>query len=349
MNDFIKSMNLSEKFKMDEFYSLFKSDSSKFNSNLFASLKKIHSTKDFLNYSNGNIKIILENLNNIFPISFKLEKKGKENEEKEKIDKYITSISNISSLFLLIQKNIESLNSLINTIKNYIQKLYKEDTINENIKEKIISSLNDLVGGKIFSPPKNLSRRSTKEYSFEVNTDNEKPNLNINEIFFPEMITPKFENINEKENLTLTSIKDAINFETSIVRMDSNLTLSKMNFVFEEELGPKAIIEKTKSHDDYQKPLRSKKKNKFEDLKNIIKSKDFIYEFLNEIYTLYKEKKISLQKKLELKQLIISDYQYICEKFNKNYDMNDGVNENIKRFLLEYIKDYDKNKVLNVK
>lgn len=351
MYEFIKSINLSEELKVKELYSLFKSNSSQFNSEFKASLKKFKSTKDFLNYSNGNAKITLEKLNNLFSIPFEIEKKEKEKVNNSEIDNYIASISKIIFLFLLIQKNVESLYNLLKSTKNYIQKFYKEGTIKQDVKEKIDSYLNELNGSFMISTQKNFSRRSTQEFSFDTNfeflkslTQNEPEtnNLNVEEIIFPEIKTPKFKNDSEKENLKFTNIKGAINNEEPLNRLDSSLTLSKMKFAFKEDLELESKLQKTKSQDNYNMINKSKKKNNYENLQEFFKTKEFIHEILNEIYNLYKENQINSERKLELKQFIISNYKCISEKFYKIYDTNYNINENIKRFLKEYIKNNEK-------
>ena len=115
-----------------------------------------------------------------------------------------------------------------------------------------------------------------------------------------------------------------------------------MKFAFKEELEIESKLEKTKSQDNYKIINKSKKKNNYENLKKFFKTKEFIHEILNEIYNLYKENKINSERKLELKQFIISNYKYISEKFYNFYDTNYNTNENIKRFLMEYIKNNEK-------
>ena len=104
------------------------------------------------------------------------------------------------------------------------------------------------------------------------------------------------------------------------------------------EVEPLPQLEKTKSHDNYKISNNiNQKSKKNKDIKN--KKKLILYAFLNEINNLYKEKKINSMKKIELKQLIISDNKFIFEKFNNFDNINkNNINDNIKIFLLNHLK-----------
>ena len=51
---------------------------------------------------------------------------------------------------------------------------------------------------------------------------------------------------------------------------------------------------------------------------------------------MYKENEINLDKKIELKQIIISDYKELYKNFYNSFDEYKSLNENIKNFLMKY-------------
>ena len=54
----------------------------------------------------------------------------------------------------------------------------------------------------------------------------------------------------------------------------------------------------------------------------------------------FEEKKINSNKKIELKQLIISDYNDISINFYNFYEENNSISDNIKKFLISnFIKE----------
>ena len=114
-----------------------------------------------------------------------------------------------------------------------------------------------------------------------------------------------------------------------------------------QELEPIIQLEKRNSHDNYKMSNNSKKNSRKNNQnlnkkieKFIFNKKYFLWAFLNEITNLYKEKKINSNKKIELKQLIISDYNDISLNFYNFYDENNNINDNIKKFLISnYIKE----------
>ena len=339
MFDFIKSLNLSEELKNKEIYSLFKSDSSEINLEFISSLQKFNTTEELLNYyTKENTKDILNNFINLSSIAFKIS-------EENYSEKYISKISKIIFLFLLIQKNIESLYNILKQTKKYIRKFYIDNKIKSKYIKNIINSyINDLFI-YLNDSQKNYSRRSTKDNSFSsLRKGLSNSYLNEDEFVFSEIKTPRFEEEEEENNIKENNfeyIKEAINNENKLIKIDSSLTLSKMDFVMSEELEPIAQLEKGKSHDYYKDTNNSKKNSrktnqilnkKIEKL--IFNKKDFLWAFLNEITKLYKEKKINSNKKIELKQLIISDYNNISLNFYNFYDENNSICDNIKKFLI---------------
>ena len=335
MINFFKSLDLSDEIKVNEIYDLFKSNSSELNLKFLSSLQKFNNVEELINYYTK------ENSKNIFNIFTKLSsissKIYKNSENSFNDEEYITGISNIILLILIIKKNLIVLNDILNKMKNYIKKYPT------NISIKINNYINNLIDSTFFYTQKNNSRRSTKDSSF-ITFSEKKVDLNSDDeevLFYSEINTPKFEeenNNNEKNILFFESIKNVFNKEETTQKFDSSLTLAKMNFAMNGEVEPLPQLEKTKSHDNYKLSNNiNQKSKKNKDIKN--KKKLILYAFLNEINNLYKEKKINSMKKIELKQLIISDNKFIFEKFNNFDNINkNNINDNIKIFLLNHLK-----------
>ena len=335
MINFFKSLDLSDEIKVNEIYDLFKSNSSELNLKFLSSLQKFNNVEELINYYTK------ENSKNIFNIFTKLSsissKIYKNSENSFNDEEYITGISNIILLILIIKKNLIVLNDILNKMKNYIKKYPT------NISIKINNYINNLIDSTFFYTQKNNSRRSTKDSSI-ITFSEKKVDLNSDDeevLFYSEINTPKFEeenNNNEKNILFFESIKNVFNKEETTQKFDSSLTLAKMNFAMNGEVEPLPQLEKTKSHDNYKLSNNiNQKSKKNKDIKN--KKKLILYAFLNEINNLYKEKKINSMKKIELKQIIISDNKFIFEKFNNFDNINkNNINDNIKIFLLNHLK-----------
>ena len=304
MFDFIKSLDLSEEIKSNEIYYLFKTDSSEINLNFLSSLQKFKTNQEFLYYyTNQDCKSVIDIFNNISSISSKLCDEEEKNIFINKFDKYISELSNIIFLFLILQKHVELLSNLLLNTKKYINKFYTDFHIPKTIKEKINSGINDLTSCSIVASKRNYSRRSTQEgtvvplikFSGSCLLKNKQQEMNDEEFFFSQISTPKFEeeendviveieesknnssNNSGKENNNLEVIKEAISKKDSVKMCDSSLTLSKMKFTLSPEFKEAKFLEKTKSYDlkkDFEfnnlkvKKGKSFKKNKISLRKN---------------------------------------------------------------------------------
>lgn len=361
MYEFIKSLNLSEELNNNKIYYLFKTESSEENLELFSSLQKFTTFQEFLDYyTNENSNCILDAINNLSSISLKIIN----NKEENYSNKYISGISKIIFLFLLIQKNIELINIIFKETNIYLKKFYLENKVQNIIIERINSCINDLINSSTFIDSKrNNSRASTRENTipcldnniflknfskFEQN-DNSNSNLDEENYIFSEVETPKFEEEgmrNKNENENFIYIKEAINNVKKIKKDDSSLTLLNMDFASEKELRYIPQLEKKKSYDNSKKPKNANKKsknkyfnvnNEKENLSIFNTEKDFLCEFLNEISNLFKEKKINGKEKIELKQIIFSNYKNINYNFCKLFDRKKTLSENIKIFLITHL------------
>ena len=280
MFDFIKSLDLCEEIKTSEIYYLFKTDSSEINLNFLSSLQKFKTNQEFLNYyTNQDSKSVVDIFYNISSITSKFCNDEKNLFNYNKIEQYISGISKIIFLFLILQKHNELFGKILMNAKQYIKKFYIDFHLQKNIKEKINSCINELTCSSIITSKRNYSRRSTKEETI-ISLKNlsgislfknkqQEMNLNSNEngYLFYQINTPKFDeeendvikeneksknelNNNDKQILNNEVNNEIVNKKSSKKFCDSSLTLSKMNFILEPEYEEMKILEKTKSQDN---------------------------------------------------------------------------------------------------
>ena len=322
MLDYIKSLNLSEEIKHDEIYYLFKTESSEINSQFLSTLKKYNTTEELLkDYTNQDCKSAFEIFKDISSIYSKVCNEEGKNTLKSEIDQYVSGLSKVIFLFSMIQKTNELLSNLLKETKKYIKKFYTENNIQNPIKEKINTCINDLMCSSLVISNRNYSRRSTKEGTvrskkFTQNSISKFKHTESNDILnddddtylFSQAETPRFEeednqniiiqeiesNNNSsgpsgKSNVSFDVIKEAISEAHSKKKFDSSLTLSKMNFVLESEIESIAQLEKTKSYNAENDSSQScniiKRRNKSKCIKKI-------KEFKNQNINLGKDKAI---------------------------------------------------------
>lgn len=322
MLDYIKSLNLSEEIKNDEIYYLFKTESSEINSQFLSTLKKYNTTEELLkDYTNQDCKSAFEIFKDISSIYSKVCNEEEKKTLKSEIDQYVSGLSKVIFLFSMIQKTNELLSNLLKETKKYIKKFYTENNIQNPIKEKINTCINDLMCSSLVISNRNYSRRSTKEGTvrskkFTQNSISKFKHTESNDILnddddtylFSQAETPRFEeednqniiiqeiesNNNSsgpsgKSNVSFDVIKEAISEAHSKKKFDSSLTLSKMNFVLESEIESIAQLEKTKSYNAENDSSQScniiKRRNKSKCIKKI-------KEFKNQNINLGKDKAI---------------------------------------------------------
>lgn len=305
MLDYIKSLNLADEIKNDEIYYLFKTESSEINSQFLSTLKKYSTTEELLkDYTNQDCKSALEIFKDISSIFLKV-CNGEENKLKSEIDQYVSGLSKVIFLFSMLQKTNELLSNLIMETKNFIKKFYTENNIQNIIKEKINTCIDDLMCSSLVISNRNYSRRSTKEGTvktirkstgsalskFKPSESYDILNDDDDTCLFSQAETPRFEEENNKNiiiheevnnnssgasgksNFSFDVIKEAISEKHSKKKFDSSLTLSKMNFVLESEMEPMAQLEKTKSYNAENDSKQScnviKRRNKSKCIKKI--------------------------------------------------------------------------------
>ena len=282
MLDFIKSLDLSEEIKSNEIYYLFKTDSSEINLNFLSSLQKFKTNQEFLYYyNNQDYKSVIDIFYNISSITSEICKDEKYLFQNNKNEQYISGVSKIIFLFLILQEYNKLLGKILMNTKQYIKKFYIDFHLQKNTKEKIKSCINDLTCSSIVTSRRNYSRRSTKEEIiislkklsdaclFKNKQQEMNSNSNEDEYLF-QIKTPKFDeeenyiikdnkesknesNNNDKINLNNGVNEILINKKESKKISDSTLTLAKMNFILEPEFEEMKLFEKTKSQDNYQR------------------------------------------------------------------------------------------------
>ena len=297
---------MSEEIKNDEIYYLFKTESSEINSQFLSTLKKYNTTEELLkDYTNQDCKSAFEIFKDISSIYSKVCNEEEKNTLKSEIDQYVSGLSKVIFLFSMIQKTNELLSNLLKETKKYIKKFYTENNIQNPIKEKINTCINDLMCSSLVISNRNYSRRSTKEGTvrskkFTQNSISKFKHTESNDILnddddtylFSQAETPRFEeednqniiiqeiesNNNSsgpsgKSNVSFDVIKEAISEAHSKKKFDSSLTLSKMNFVLESEIESIAQLEKTKSYNAENDSSQScniiKRRNKSKCIKTI--------------------------------------------------------------------------------
>ena len=290
----------------------------------------------------------------------------------------------IVSLLCLIQKINQLQNEIISNTKNYIKNFYKIHKKDAFIREKIDNIINDLISSQITSK-RSISRRSTNDItnsSISFHFDN-KSKILKNKLFDKDRIsnqnsdknldfrsfTPKFEEIQnslEQKKISNNKVKEEIPKRDSI-KIESSMTLQKMNFVQQEEKTEKLtrknlmITDNSKTHRIKNKSCDSsskkRKQNKsrstkiktnffFKNRNNSVNSCDdriiqnerrhILAEILDAINILYKDGNISSDKKINMKQIIISNPKTIIDKYfqyHKDTSKDDIIN--IQCFLLK--------------
>ena len=384
MFDFSTSYELTEELKTNEIYDLFKTESLEFNVNFLSIIEKFPKALDLIeHYTKIDAQNILNLFNKILLTSYRIMNIEEQNIYIPEFELYAFGVSKIISLLCLIQKINQLQTEIIHTTKNYIKTFYKINKKDSYIKEKINNIINDLTSSHII-PNRSISRKSTNDItdtSISLNYDN-KGKILKNKLFEKNSLnskntdksldfrsfTPKFEDIQnnlekklskeieKKESLNSNKKKEDFCCRDSI-KIESSLTLQKMNFVQQDEkhekLTRKNLITdnnntnininnnnankghkiKTKSCDSSSK---KRKKNKsrstkvktsifFKNRNNSVNSCDdriiqnerrhILAELLDAINILYKDGSISSDKKINMKQIIISNPKTIIDKY----------------------------------
>ena len=248
MFDFANSLDLSEELKINDIYELFKTNSSDFNKMLLSNIQKYSNAQQLIcHYIKNDIYSIYNSFNDIQSNLNRII--YRENHEicYSEIETYILGTSKIILFLSLIQKNNQLLMNLLKNTKLYISDFYKNNNKESCIKSKIDLFINELINSSSHFQ-RSYSRRSTNDItnsSICVNLENK--NKNNQQYLDPSInkkdnilrsFTPKFKNEDEN-NITQKNSQNNhnsnINDDNSKKRMDSSLTLQKLNFVQNDE------------------------------------------------------------------------------------------------------------------
>jgi hypothetical protein len=387
MINFSNTVDPSEGIKIDEIFNLFRTDSLDFNDKLSSILQNYPTTKHLIsNY----LKIDIQNIFNIFNKILKssTEKIDEENTNanSSEIEMYIYRITKIILLFHLIQKCNQLLLTTIKNTKKYIENLSSKTDKNLFLKDKIDSFMNDLTNSSNYINDliasckiickRSYSRRSTNDItnsSISMMNKSQEKELNAKEIKVQNNLirssTPKFKDSESTERRN--SIKEDASSKSPI-KIDSSLTLQKLNFVQLEDKEDKNSIRNVKKYNSHKIKNKSYDPYSTTNVRNSHKSQSIhvkeslfntkrkisvnseseinnnqnerikiLAEFFDMINLLYKENKINISQKINIKQKVISSPKKIIDKFNKNYNyMNKitdktSLNNYIKAFLLK--------------
>lgn len=385
MFDFVNSNELYEELKANDIYNLFKTDSLEFNKQFLSILEKYPNTFELIgHYIKIDNQNVLSLFNNILLTISKIINAEITNSYISEYELYTSGVSKIISLLCLLQKINHLQNELIIKTKNSINNFYKINKKESLIKEKIEIFINDIISSQL-TPKRSMSRRSTNDitntsisFHFENNIIKNKlkeneSNLNNNkkEYLILRSYTPKFDDSQnlEANNINNYNVKEEF-IKKDLIKVDSSLTLQKMNFVQDEENKENKInktFKKHKSHKIKNKSCESfsskRKKNKsnshinkeslFSKNRKISMNSEnrssaqneriqLIVEFLDAINILFKDGKINSNQKISIKQIIISNPNSIINKFYQyNSDVNNNNNKNIQCFLLEELNTYN--------
>ena len=377
MFDFANSLDLSEELKINDIYELFKTNSSDFNKMLLSNIQKYSNAQQLIyHYIKNDIYSIYNSFNDIQSNLNRII--YRENHEicYSEIETYILGTSKIILFLSLIQKNNQLLMNLLKNTKLYISDFYKNNNKESCIKSKIDLFINELINSSSYFQ-RSYSRRSTNDItnsSICVNLENK--NKNNQQYLDPSInkkdnivrsFTPKFKN-GEEDNISQKNSQNNhnsnINDDNCKKRMDSSLTLQKLNFVQNDE-GDNLKNNNNSSSSSSDKPKGFfNKKNKSQSYK--FKTKDSLFkkkrknsansmddnsvqnerikilaEILDTINIMFKKEKINSEQKIYIKQIIISHPKKIFDKYYKdlvNINDNNDKLKMIEKFLMEELK-----------
>ena len=373
--DFVNSKDLSDELKIKEIYNLFKTNSLEFNKQFLLNLKEYPTfAKLIIHFTKIDISTIPFIFNDIESVLSKITKDEKISDFNSDIESFISGLLKIVLSFYIIEQNNQLLINIINKTKNYIQYFFSNTKNNCFIKEKLDKYINNLISLYQPTPNRYNSRRSTKDSAYN-NLLNDKMHF-----FYLRKDTPHFEEVENFEKINI-SFKDSIENEglkKTSAKIDSSLTLQKINFVQIEEDREMVNVNKNpikkfnserlkKKNKSSSCDSNSSKKRKHKKKHTSIKKKESLFnrkrntssnieygnnnnstnnnekikiltEFFDSIKILYRYGKITSEQKINIKQLLISKPMIIIEKFFKRYN---DININCdKTLLIEKIENF---------
>ena len=177
MYEVIKSIEISEELKINEFYNLFKTNSSNMNLEIFSKLQTFSTAAElFKHYMNEDIKIYYQNTDNfIQQLSSIINKEN--NKFDSMTDKYISDFSYILVLLNIISKLNDSLTEIIKNTKNALSKISdKYSSYLDKSKQEKFNELIDCLLNKYSSIDYNINNKSSNKLYMSKSSTKENSN-----------------------------------------------------------------------------------------------------------------------------------------------------------------------------
>ena len=341
MLNIIDLINMKDEIKKEEMFDFFKTNSSEINSEIYKKIQNSSKLADFCDYSSNrsNIFRLINLLKNTESYFSKVCNDKSFSSLKSKNEQYIFCISQLflSIKFFLKVKDI--INKILISSKKYLNKLRKENQIQNSHQNNLFSFIDNLL---LFSKTKNsnflpnVSTIINTLYSTKKTTQNllKKFNYKSSNVLYNGSFTPRFSSKSDEdeENNQKKEKEQEIGFP---IRTNSILTFSEFVF-FNEQITPPSVLPEKELFclKEEFSPLKPRRKpdsinlcsfkkinneNKNRVLLNITDKNNY-KNLLEMINSLFKKCLINDKEKLKLKQLVLSNSQNIQYFFNNVYD-----------------------------
>ena len=227
MAEEFKYLDLSSQLKLDELYHIFKTNSSKINSEILSKLQSFNCSKDFFKFFiSKDPNIFYVHMNNFISELSSLIEHDYTIHFNSNSEKYICDFSKIYFLFNIIGKMTSFFKNIISNAKSYLKKLYGKYQLDNNLQEKIneyIEELLDYQNNRIYLSDSFKNKNNDNEK--EINNDIEKYTFQNEKKINPTDIN----NLNKNDK-----IKDQQNndFDMQLIEtksQDTEFTFSKKN------------------------------------------------------------------------------------------------------------------------
>ena len=216
MYEVIKSIEISEELKINEFYKLLKTNSSNMNLEIFSKLQTFSTAAElFKHYMNEDIKIYYQNTDNfIQQLSSIINKEN--NKFDSMTDKYISDFSYILLLLNIISKLNDSLTEIIKNTKNALSKISdKYSSYLDKSKQEKFNELIDCLLNKYSSIDYNINNKSSNKLYMSKSSTKENSNGSLDhnaQYLLSDAIYENKEFLLGKENINNTNKNNNSNF-----------------------------------------------------------------------------------------------------------------------------------------
>ena len=216
MYEVIKSIEISEELKINEFYKLLKTNSSNMNLEIFSKLQTFSTAAElFKHYMNEDIKIYYQNTDNfIQQLSSIINKEN--NKFDSMTDKYISDFSYILLLLNIISKLNDSLKEIIKNTKNALSKISdKYSCYLDKSKQEKFNELIDCLLNKYSSIDYNINNKSSNKLYMSKSSTKENSNGSLDhnaQYLLSDAIYENKEFLLGKENINNTNKNNNSNF-----------------------------------------------------------------------------------------------------------------------------------------